>query len=98
MMKRLSSAIIVLLAFTAAWADSPLTSTYFAGAYEDHPMVQLIDEDLDGDIPSVVLEFLALFKHGDSFPRQNFPGVFACIRKRVIGSEKHKSASTRRPY
>ena len=59
MMKRLSSAIIVLLAFTAAWADSPLTSTYFAGAYEDHPMVQLIDEDLDGDIPSVVLKFLA---------------------------------------
>ena len=51
--------MIVLLAFTAAWADSPLTSTYFAGAYEDHPMVQLIDEDLDGDIPSVVLEFLA---------------------------------------
>ena len=59
MMKRLSSVIIVLLAFTAAWADSPLTSTYFAGAYEDHPMVQLIDEGMDGDIPSVVLEFLA---------------------------------------
>ncbi len=41
-MKRFLSTITVLLAFTASWADSPLTSTYFAGAYEDPPMVQLI--------------------------------------------------------
>ena len=58
-MKRFLSTITVLLAFTASWADSPLTSTYFAGAYEDHPMVQLIDEGMEGEIPSVVLEFLA---------------------------------------
>ena len=58
-MKRILSTITVLMAFTAAWADSPLTSTYFAGAYDDHPMVQLIDEGMEGDIPPVVLEFLA---------------------------------------
>lgn len=58
-MKRLLSAITLLLAFTAAWADSPLTSTHFANAYEDHPMVQMVNEDMQSDLPTVLLNFLA---------------------------------------
>ena len=58
-MKRLLSAITLLLAFTAAWADSPLTSTYFADAYADHPMVQMASEEMQGDIPTTLLNFLA---------------------------------------
>ena len=58
-MKRLLSAITLLLAFTAAWADSPLTSTHFANAYEDHPMVQMANEEMQGDISTTLLNFLA---------------------------------------
>ena len=58
-MKRLLSAITLLLAFTATWADSPLTSTHFANAYEDHPMVQMVNEDMQSDLPTVLLNFLA---------------------------------------
>ena len=45
-MKRLLSLITLLLAFTAGWADSPLTSTHFAEAYSDHPMVQMACEEM----------------------------------------------------
>ena len=49
----------MMLAFTASWADSPLTSTHFADAYSDHPMVQLASEDMQGDIPTTLLNFLS---------------------------------------
>ena len=48
-----------MVAFTAAWADSPLTSTYFADAYNDHPMVQMASENMQGDLPTTLLNFLA---------------------------------------
>ena len=49
----------MLLAFTAGWADSPLTSTHFADVYSDHPMVQMASEEMQGDIPTTLLNFLA---------------------------------------
>ena len=58
-MKRLLTAITLLLAFTAGWADSPLTSTYFADAYSDHPMVQMASQEMQYDIPTTLLNFLA---------------------------------------
>ena len=58
-MKRIITAITLMLAFTAAWADSPLTSTHFADAYADHPMVQMADEMMQNDIPTSLLNFLA---------------------------------------
>ena len=58
-MKRILTAITLLLAFIASWADSPLTSTHFADAYSDHPMVQMASEDMQGDIPTTLLNFLA---------------------------------------
>lgn len=58
-MKRLLTAIALMLAFTAGWADSPLTSTHFADAYSDHPMVQMATEEMQYDIPTTLLNFLA---------------------------------------
>lgn len=58
-MKRLLTAIALMLAFTAGWADSPLTSTHFADAYSDHPMVQMADQMMQNDIPTTLLNFLA---------------------------------------
>ncbi len=58
-MKRLLTVIILLVAFTAAWADSPLTSTHFADAYSDHPMVQMACEEMQYNIPTTLLNFLA---------------------------------------
>ena len=58
-MKRLLTAIAMMLAFTAGWADSPLTSTHFADAYSDHPMVQMADQMMQNDIPTTLLNFLA---------------------------------------
>lgn len=49
----------MLLAFTAGWADSPLTSTHFAEAYSDHPMVQMASQEMQYDIPMTLLNFLA---------------------------------------
>lgn len=49
----------MLLAFTASWADSPLTSTHFADAYSDHPMVQMANETMQYDMPTTLLNFLA---------------------------------------
>ena len=49
----------MMLAFTAGWADSPLTSTHFAEAYSDHPMVQMADQMMQNDIPTTLLNFLA---------------------------------------
>ena len=49
----------MMLAFTASWADSPLTSTHFADAYSDHPMVQMADQMMQNDIPTTLLNFLA---------------------------------------
>ena len=58
-MKRLLTAIALMLAFTAGWADSPLTSTHFADAYSDHPMVQMACEEMQYDISTTLLNFLA---------------------------------------
>ena len=58
-MKRFLTAITLLLAFTASWADSPLTSTNFAVAYTEHPMVQMATWEMQGDIPITLLNFLA---------------------------------------
>jgi hypothetical protein len=58
-MKRLLTAITLLLAFTAGWADSPLTSTNFSEAYSDHPMVQMANEMMQNDISTTLLNFLA---------------------------------------
>ena len=49
----------MMLAFTAGWEDSPLTSTHFADAYSDHPMVQMADQMMQNDIPTTLLNFLA---------------------------------------
>lgn len=48
-----------MLTFTASWADSPLTSTHFADAYSDHPMVQMATEKMQYDIPTTLLNFLS---------------------------------------
>ena len=58
-MKRLLTAIAMMLAFTAGWSDSPLTSTHFADAYSEHPMVQMADQMMQNDIPTTLLNFLA---------------------------------------
>ena len=58
-MKRLLTSIALLLTFTASWADSPLTSTHFAEAYSDHPMVQMANEMMQYDMPTSLLNFLA---------------------------------------
>ena len=48
-----------MLAFTASWADSPLTSTCSSDAYSDHEMVQMASEIMQNDIPTTLLNFLA---------------------------------------
>ena len=58
-MKRLLTAITLLLTFVASWADSPLTSTHFADAYAEHPMVQMATELMQNDMPTTLLNFLA---------------------------------------
>ena len=59
MMKKLFALLTLMVMCTAAWADSPLTSTHFADAYSDHPMVQMACEEMQGDIPTTLLNFLA---------------------------------------
>ena len=59
MMKRLFTLVTLMAAWAFCWADSPLTSTHFADAYSDHPMVQMASEDMQGDIPTTLLNFLA---------------------------------------
>ena len=49
----------LLMAFAAAWADSPLTSTHFSIAYDEHPMVQMACEEMQNNIPTTLLNFLA---------------------------------------
>ena len=49
----------MVVMWVAGWADSPLTSTHFADAYSDHPMVQMACEELQADIPTTLLNFLA---------------------------------------
>ena len=58
-MKKLFAVLALALMCTAAWADSPLTSTHFADAYSDHPMVQMASEEMQGDLPTTLLNFLA---------------------------------------
>jgi hypothetical protein len=58
-MKRLLTAIALMLTFAVSWADSPLTSTHFADAYSDHEMVQMANELMQNDIPTTLLNFLA---------------------------------------
>ena len=59
MMKRLFTLVTLMAAWTLCWADSPLTSTHFAEAYSDHPMVQMASEEMQGDISTTLLNFLA---------------------------------------
>ena len=59
MMKKLFAVLALMVMCTAAWADSPLTSTHFADAYSDHPMVQMACEEMQGNIPTTLLNFLA---------------------------------------
>ena len=59
MMKKLFTLVTLMAAWTVCWADSPLTSTHFAEAYSDHPMVQMANEEMQGDIPTTLLNFLA---------------------------------------
>ena len=58
-MKKLFAVLALVFMCTAAWADSPLTSTHFADAYSDHPMVQMASEEMQGDLPTTLLNFLA---------------------------------------
>ena len=58
-MKRLLIAVALMMAFTAGWADSPLTSTHFSDAYSDHEMVQMASELMQNDISTTLLNFLA---------------------------------------
>ena len=58
-MKRLLTALAMLMAFTASWADSPLTSTHFCAAYDEHPMVQMACQEMQYNIPTTLLNFLA---------------------------------------
>ena len=62
MMKRLFTVMLLTLSWALTWADSPLTSTHFAEAYKDHPMVQealKLSNDSEANIPVSVLNFLA---------------------------------------
>lgn len=59
MMKKLFAVLALMLVFTVARADSPLTSTHFADAYSDHPMVQMACEEMQGNLPTTLLNFLA---------------------------------------
>ncbi len=59
MMKKLFTLVTLMAAWTLCWADSPLTSTHFADAYSDHPMVQMACEEMQYDIPTTLLNFLA---------------------------------------
>ena len=59
MMKRFFAVLALVVMWTAAWADSPLTSTYFAEAYADHEMVQMASETMQGDLPTTLLNYLA---------------------------------------
>ena len=59
-MKRLFAAITLTLIWASTcWADSPLTSTHFCDAYTDHPMVQMATEEIQNNIPTTLLNFLA---------------------------------------
>lgn len=58
-MKRLLTVMVLMLAFVAGWADSPLTSTRFCVAYDEHPMVQMACEEMQNNIPTTLLNFLA---------------------------------------
>lgn len=57
-MNRFLTLLLLTFAFATAWADSPLTSTDFADAYADEPMVQLAAQSAD-DLPVELLNFLA---------------------------------------
>ena len=102
-MKRLLCAITLLMAFTAGWADSPLTSTHFADAYSDHPMVQTADEFMQGDMSTTLLNFLA-DKHSPVDVRLavinkigwNFDGTSmgAQLRDYLMGRYNAKNEST----
>ena len=48
-----------MVMWSACWADSPLTSTHFADAYSDHPMVQMASEEMQGNLPTTLLNFLS---------------------------------------
>ena len=58
-MKRLFIALALTMLWSVCWADSPLTSTHFSDAYSDHPMVQMACQEMQYDIPTTLLNFLA---------------------------------------
>lgn len=52
----------MLMLWSVCWADSPLTSTHFANAYADHPMVTMarnMANTSDAIVPAALLDFLA---------------------------------------
>ena len=57
MMKKLFAAVVMVMTCLAGWADSPLTSTHFASAYADEPMVQ-IASNFSTYIPTMMLNYL----------------------------------------
>ena len=59
MIKRLFIALALTMLWSVCWADSPLTSTHFSDAYSDHPMVQMACQEMQYDIPTTLLNFLA---------------------------------------
>lgn len=58
MKKIISVVALLLLGMVALWADSPLTSTFFADAYAKSDMVKMA-QTVEDEIPVELLEFLA---------------------------------------
>lgn len=61
-MKKLLFLLTAVMMWGISHADSPLTSTDFAAAYADHPMVMMaknIADPPDTEVPSELLNFLA---------------------------------------
>ena len=59
MMKKLFSVVaLLLLGMAALWADSPLTSTFFADAYVKSSMVNMA-KSVEDELPVELLKFLA---------------------------------------
>lgn len=58
MMKKLFAIAVLAMTCLAGWADSPLTSTHFAEAYADEPMVQMA-AGAQGEFSTTLLNYLA---------------------------------------
>ena len=61
-MKRIISALVLIMTWALTWAVSPLTSCDFAKAYSAHPMVSMalgLADESEVDIPVTLLNFIA---------------------------------------